>query len=45
MQIPNINIYLLSIYIVSVLKVFKHFNSLRVWSLGVGFWIFGFNIT
>ena len=38
MQIPNINRYLLSIYIVSFPKVFKHLNSLRVWSLGVGFW-------
>ena len=37
MQIPNIYRYLLSIHIESVLKVFKHFNSLRVWSLGVDF--------
>ena len=38
MQIPNINRYLFSIYVESVLKVFKHVNSLRIWSLGVGFW-------
>ena len=37
MQIPNIYRYLLSIHVESVLKVFKHFNSLRVWTLGVGF--------
>ena len=37
MQIPNINGYLLSIYEESVLKVFKHFNSLGVCSLDVGF--------
>ena len=40
MQIPNTNRYLLSIYVESVLKVFKHFNSLRVWSLGVSFWCY-----
>ena len=34
MQIPNINRYLLNIYV--VLKVFKHFNSPGVWSLGLG---------
>ena len=38
MQISNTNRYFLSIYVESVLKVFKHFNSLQVWSLGVGFW-------
>ena len=37
MLFPNINRYLLSIYVESVLKVFKYFNSLGVWSLGVGF--------
>ena len=37
MQISNINGYFLSIYAVSVLKVFKHFDSLRVWISGVGF--------
>ena len=37
MQIPNIIRYLLSIYAESVLKVFKHFKSLQVWSLSVGF--------
>ena len=37
MQIPNINRYLLSIYAESVLKIFKHFKSMRVWSLIVGF--------
>ena len=37
MQIPNIYRYLLSIRIESVLKVFKNFNSLRVWGLSVGF--------
>ena len=36
MQIPDIDRYLLSIYEEPVLKVFKHFNSHRVWSLGVG---------
>ena len=40
MQIPNMNRYLLSIYVESVLKVFKHLDSLGVWSLGVGFWCF-----
>ena len=40
MRIPNINRQLLGIYVESVLKVFKHFNSLRVWTLGVGFWCF-----
>ena len=43
MQLPNKNRYLLSIYAKSVLKVFKHFKSLRVWSLSVGFW--GFKIS
>ena len=38
MQIPNINRYLLNIYVESVLKVFKHVNSMRVWNLGVHFW-------
>ena len=37
MQIPNINMYLLSIYAESVLKVFNHFNPWGDWSLGVGF--------
>ena len=32
--------YLLSIYVESGRKGFKHFNSMRVWSLGVGFWYF-----
>ena len=36
MQIPIIIRYLLSIYAESVLKVFKHFKSLQVWSLSVG---------
>ena len=40
MQIPNINRYLLSIYKEAALKVVKYLNSLRVWSLGVGFWCF-----
>ena len=40
MQIPNINRYLLSIYAESLLKVFKNFKSIRVWSLSVGFWCF-----
>ena len=44
MQIPNINIYLLSIYAESVLKVFKHFKSIRVWSLSVGFWCFNISL-
>ena len=42
MQISNINRYLLSIYVESVLKVFEYFNLLRVWRLRVSFW--GFNI-
>ena len=37
---PNINRYLLSIYVESILKVFKHFSSTQVWSLGVGSWRF-----
>ena len=37
MQIPNINSYLLNIYVELVLEVFKHFRSLQVWSLGVDF--------
>ena len=37
MQVPHINRYLLSIYAESVLKVIKHFKSLRVWSLSVVF--------
>ena len=36
MQIPNMNKYLLSIYPESVLKAFKHFKPLQVWSLSVG---------
>ena len=40
MQIPYISEYLFSIYVESVLKVFKHLNSLWIWSLGVGFWCF-----
>ena len=40
MQIPNITKYLLSIYAESLFKVFKHSNSLRAWSLVVGFWCF-----
>ena len=40
MQISNVTRYLLSIYVESVLKVFKYFNSLRVWSLRVNFWCF-----
>ena len=40
MQIPKINRYLLTIYVESVLKVFKHFTSLGVWSLSLGFWYF-----
>ena len=35
-NISNINRYLLSIYVESVLKVFKHVNSPEVWSLVVG---------
>ena len=38
MQVPNINRYLLSTFAESVLKVLKHFKSLRVWCLSVGFW-------
>ena len=44
MQIPNIDRYLLSIYTESVLKVFKHFKSMRVWSLSVGFWCFNISL-
>ena len=40
MQIPNIDRYLLRFYVESVLKAIKYFNSLGVWSLGVGFWCF-----
>ena len=40
MQITNINRYLLIIYVESVLKVLKPFNSLGVWSLGAGFLCF-----
>ena len=40
MPIPDIIRDLLSIYAESVLKVFKHFKSLQVWSLSVGFWCF-----
>ena len=42
MQIPYKTRYFLSIYVESVLKIFKQFNSLRVVSLGVGFWCFNF---
>ena len=41
MQIPNININLLSIYVESVLKIFKHFKSM---SLTVGFWCFNISL-
>ena len=44
MQIPNININLLSIYVESVLKILKHFKSMRVWSLTVGFWCFNISL-
>ena len=44
MQIPNIDRYFLSIYAESVLKVFKHFKSMRVWSLSVGFWCFNISL-
>ena len=44
MQIPNINRYLLSIYVESVLKIFKHFKSMRVWRLIVGFWCFNISL-
>ena len=44
MQVPNINRYLLSVYVVSVLKVFKHFKSMRVWSLSVDFWCFNISL-
>ena len=37
MHIPNIDRYLLNIFVESVLQVFKHFKSLQVWSLGVVF--------
>ena len=40
MQIPNINRYFLNIYVLSVLKVFKPFDLLGVWSLDVDFWFF-----
>ena len=40
MQIPKMNRYLLSIYVESILKVFKYFSSLEVWNLGLGFWCF-----
>ena len=43
MKIPDINRYLLNIYVEPILKAFNHFNSRVVWSLGVGFWCF--NIT
>lgn len=39
MQIRIINKYLLGIYIESILKAFKHFNSPEIWSLGLGFWL------
>ena len=44
MQIPNKNRYLLSIYVESVLKVFKNLNPWWVWSLGVGFWYFDISL-
>ena len=37
MPIPNMKRYLLSIYAELVLKFFKHFDSLGVCNLGVGF--------
>ena len=40
MPIPKVCRCLLNIYVESVLKAFKHFNSFRIWSLGVGFWCF-----
>ena len=40
MEIPDENRYLLSVYAESLLKVFRHFKSLRFWSLSVGFWCF-----
>ena len=41
MRIPNIiDIYLLGIFVESILKFFKNFSSLQVCSLGVGFWCF-----
>ena len=33
MLIPNIDRYLVSVYVESVLKVFKYFNPLGIWSL------------
>ena len=44
MQIPNMNRYLLIISAESVLKVFKHFKLMRVWSLSVGFWCFNVSL-
>ena len=44
MQILNMNKYLFSIYAESVLKVFKHFNSMQVWSLSKGFYCVRFLI-
>ena len=43
MQVPNMNRYLLSIYAESVLKFFKHLESVGVWRLGAGFWCFNIN--
>ena len=40
MSVPYVSRCLLTIYVESVLKVFKHFNSFGVWSLGVGFGCF-----
>ena len=38
--IPNVSRCLLNIYVESVLKAFKHFDSFGVWSSGAGFWCF-----
>ena len=35
-QIPSMSKYLLSIYVESILKFFKNFDSLGAWSLDVG---------
>ena len=45
MQNSSINRYLLSVYTESFLKVFKHFDLLRVWSLGVGLKYTTLNLT
>ena len=39
-KILNMNRYLFSIFAESVIKIFKHFKSLGIWSLSVGFWRF-----